>query len=109
VYEEWVDMAYMAGVIKIGGVAPLSRVVNDYYPAAYQGRRWDWVDPQKDGNANDMAIKNRTTSISQVIRDKGGDPETLFREIQRERQMMEELGITPEDVLQMQQEAPPDA
>lgn len=109
VYEEWVGMAYMAGVIKIGGVAPLSRVVTDYYPAAYQGRRWDWVDPQKDGNANDMAIKNRTTSVSQVIRDKGGDPETLFREIQRERQMMEELGITPEDVLQMQQEAPPDA
>lgn len=109
VYEQWVDMAYMSGAIKIGGVAPLSRVVTDYYPAAYQGRRWDWVDPQKDGNANDMAIRNRTTSVSQVIRDKGGDPETLFREIQRERQMMEQLGITPEDVLQMQQEAPPDA
>lgn len=108
VYETWITMAWAAGEIKIGGVAPLSRVVDDYLPAAYQGRRWDWVDPQKDGTANDMAIKNRTTSVSQIIRDKGHDPDAMFLEIAQERKRMEELGIKPEDVLQ-QPETPPDA
>lgn len=108
VYEDWVAAAWMNGQLRVGGVAPLSRPFTEYLPASYQARRWDWVDPAKDGQANDLAVKNRTTSISQIIRDKGGDPESLFREIKRERELLEELGILPEDTTP-QPEAPPDA
>lgn len=63
--------------------------------AHYQGRRWAWVDPQKDGNANKLAIDNRLKSRSQIMRESGDDPESVWREIQREEQIMEQLGIQP--------------
>lgn len=102
VYEEWISMAVMGGAIKLG-TRPLARPVSQYLPAAYQPKRWDWVDPQKDGTANDMAIANRTKSRGQIIRDSGGDPDTLWREIAREEQMLRELGIEPIEKMPQQQ------
>jgi len=63
--------------------------------AHYQGRRWAWVDPQKDGNANKLAIDNRLKSRSQIMRESGDDPESVWREIQHEEEIMRELGIQP--------------
>lgn len=92
VYEEWLATAYMMGEIKIGKI-PLSRPVDQYMPAKFQGRRWSWVDPQKDGEANKLAIEQRLKSRSQIIRDQGDDPETVWLEIQREDELMKSLGI----------------
>jgi len=103
IYEEWVTIAVMRKLIRIRGV-PLSKPVAEYYNAHYQARRWAWVDPQKDGMANQLAIANRTKSRSQVIREQGDDPETIFREIQAEIDLMEELGIAAEDVTDGQSE-----
>jgi lambda family phage portal protein len=102
VYEEWVTIAVMRRLITIRGV-PLNKPVSEYYSAHYQPRRWAWVDPQKDGTANSLAIANNLKSRSQVIREQGDDPETIFREIQAEKAMMEELGIAPEEVINGQE------
>jgi lambda family phage portal protein len=96
VYEDWITHCWMNGLIRIG-TRPLSRPLLDYFPADYQGRRWAWVDPQKDGMANQLAIQNRTKSRSRVIREEGGDPQSVWREIKRENEYMEELGIKPID------------
>lgn len=92
VYEEWLSMAYLMGEIKIGRF-PLARPLDQYMPAAFQGRRWAWVDPQKDGEANKLAIEQRLKSRSQIIREQGDDPETVFNEIQREEELLGKLGI----------------
>lgn len=92
VYEEWLVAAYMMGEIKIGRVA-LSRPIDQYMPAKYQARRWAWVDPQKDGEANKLAIDLRLKSRSQIIRDQGDDPETVWNEIQRDEELLAKLGI----------------
>ncbi len=92
VYEEWISNAVLREQIKIGK-APLRRPVNEYFPAKYQARRWSWVDPQKDMNANQSAIELGITSRSAVIRDRGDDPETVWREIQKEKEIMAKLGI----------------
>jgi capsid protein len=63
--------------------------------AHYQPRRWAWVDPQKDGAANKLAIDERLKSRSQVMREMGDDPESTWMEIQREEQLLEKLGIQP--------------
>lgn len=97
VYEEWITLQVMAQRIRIG-TRPLSKPVEEYYPAHYQARRWAWVDPAKDGMANQLAIDNFTRSRSAIIRDQGDDPETVFREINAERQMMESLGLTQNQV-----------
>lgn len=99
VYEEWLYYAVLRGAITIGG-RPLSRPLEDYLSAHYQGRRWAWVDPQKDGNANKLAIDNRLKSRSQIMREQGDDPESVWREIQRDDQIMAALGIQPIDPAQ---------
>lgn len=96
VYEEWLLMAYTMGAIKIGQM-PLSRPVDQYMAHSYQPRRWAWVDPQKDGAANELAIKLRLKSRSQIIREQGDDPETVFAEIQRENNVLRSMGITAEE------------
>jgi len=79
VFEQWVLAAWTKNVIKVGRV-PLYRPPREYYPAHYQPRRWAWVDPQKDGAANKLALDNRLVSPSQLIREQGGDPETVWRQ-----------------------------
>lgn len=97
VYEEWVTIQVLAGRLRIGTV-PFGKPYAEYLPAHYQARRWAWVDPVKDGAANQMAIENRTRSRSQIIRDQGDDPENMFREIQAEQELMQSLGISPQTV-----------
>jgi lambda family phage portal protein len=92
VYEEWLLAAYTMGAIKIGRF-PLNRPIEQYMPHSFQPRRWAWVDPQKDGAANELAINLNLKSRSQIIREQGDDPESVFREIQREREMLEKMGI----------------
>lgn len=96
VYEDWVTLAVGREAIKIGTI-PLSRNPDDYKVVHYQPRRWAWVDPQKDGAANQMAIDYRLKSRSQIMREQGDDPESTWREIQRDEQLMEQLGIQPID------------
>lgn len=94
VYDDWLTFAHTRKAIKVGRF-PLSRDLNDYKFAHYQPRRWAWVDPQKDGAANKLAIDERLKSRSQIMREQGDDPESVWREIQRDEQMMEQLGIAP--------------
>jgi len=95
VYEEWIQLAYTKNAIKIGTTA-LTRPIDDYLAAKYQPRRWAWVDPQKDGAANQLALDYKLKSHSQIMREQGDDPETVWREIQRDKQIMEQLGIAPQ-------------
>lgn len=94
VFDEWVNFSVAKGVIKIG-LRPLSRPVEDYRSAHYQPRRWAWVDPQKDGAANQLAIESRLKSRSQIMREQGDDPDSVWREIARDEEKMAELGIQP--------------
>ena len=93
-YERWLVNAVMRSAITIG-TRPLARPVDEYLAAHYQGRRWAWVDPQKDGVANQLAIENRTKSRSQIMRDQGDDPESVWREIERENLFLKDKGIMP--------------
>lgn len=95
VYEDVITFGGVNGKIQVNG-RPRGRPLVDYLSANYQARRWAWVDPQKDGNANQMAIQASTRSRSQIIREQGADPETVFREIQAERELMLGLGLNPD-------------
>lgn len=90
VFKEWLSQAVPKGAIKIGR-APLRRPVDEYYPAHYQGRRWTWVDPQKEMKANADAIDNKLRSRSSIIRDMGEDPETVWREIAAENKLINDM------------------
>ena len=97
VISRFIVRAIMNQAILIGNV-PLSRPIDSYLNFKYQGRRWAWVDPQKDGSSNDMAIKNRTKSTGDVMREQGNiDPLSTWQEISNEKKIMRDLDILPNE------------
>lgn len=93
VFDSWFDMARVSNSILIDG-RPLRRPDSSFYKQVqWRPRRWSWVDPLKDMKANIAAINQGLRSRSDVIRESGADPEEVWREIQREKVRMEELGI----------------
>ena len=58
---------------------------------------WEYIDPVKEANGNKIAIGTRTKSISQCIRETGGEPAEVFAEIAADRKKLKELGISWED------------
>lgn len=95
VFEGWLRCALLAQVIRVKGHPLKVSRVNDFLLARYQGRRWSWVDPQKDVKASRESHGGLMRSVSGTIRDQGGDPDEVFAEIKEERERWEELGITP--------------
>lgn len=70
---------------------------------------WFWdgqehVDPQKEANAQSVRLQSRTTSLASEYAKQGKDWETELRQIAREKELMEELGIAPEEIKQNEQE-----
>ncbi|PID44093.1 MAG: phage portal protein [Proteobacteria bacterium] len=96
--ERWIIEQYQRSTITIKG-RPLSRKLQNYLPHRWQGRRWEWVDPLKDMNAKLIEYKMGVTSISQIIRERGRDPEEIWREREKEDKRMKELGIEPGQML----------
>ena len=94
VFERWLKSSLLHGAIKLPrGLALKSSNISRYRAHSFQGRRWAWVDPQKDMKANELAIQNGLRSRSAIIRETGEDPEQVWREIERENKILEKLGI----------------
>ena len=97
VYETWLVSALLSDAIHTATGGTLSVLsAEKYRRVAWQPRRWQWVDPAKDMAANQTAINERLRSRSDVIREMGRDPEEVWREIERENDLLAQLGITPQ-------------
>jgi len=88
---EWLSHAFLAGQL---GTLPVSKF-DKYDCFAWQGRRWPWVDPYKDMQAKVLELDNDLTSPSQVMRELGRDPETVWREIEKDRLRIAKLPKRP--------------
>lgn len=54
---------------------------------------WEYIDPYKEAMGNQVALKSRTKSISQCIREVGGEPDEVFEEIAADRKKLTALGV----------------
>lgn len=92
VYSRWLwhTLSYTAHL----GPLPIDRY-DKYNAPVFQGRRWDWVDPEKDVNAQIIAIDKGLKSYSQVIREMGRDPTEVWLELAADKKAMQEAGINP--------------
>lgn len=96
VYRAWLDAALIRRALVDPRGRPLDAGrVREFRRVYWQPRRWQWVDPQKEATAAEKEIAMRVRSISSVIRERGEDPEDVWREILAEREMLAEMGITP--------------
>jgi lambda family phage portal protein len=63
---------------------------------------WFWdghehVDPSKEATAQEKRLANNTTSLASEYAKQGKDWETELRQIAKEKELMKELGITPNE------------
>jgi lambda family phage portal protein len=88
VFETWLEWSLMAGAIKLpnGSALPVSKFAK-FNAASWKPRRWPWVDPLKDVQADTLAIKHRLKSRRQVIAEAGGDLEEVDSEIDEDPQL----------------------
>lgn len=93
IYEFWLESSLIRGAIQVSGRALSIREFDRLRPATWQARRWAWVDPKKDMEANRLAYEMGATSLTAIIRDTGRDPEEVWRERQREAEAMAGYGV----------------
>jgi lambda family phage portal protein len=74
----------------------------DPYKHRIQWPAWPWLDLEKEMKGQILACLGLSSkSVSEVIRERGGEPAEVFDEIARERQTMEEMNILPPDLAQL--------
>ena len=100
VYRDWLKFALTRQVITVMGKPLKDTRFDKYTQIAWQPRRWQWVDPQKEMNAHDLAIRLKVRSPQQVIREQGGDPETVLDEWSQWDQMLKDRNLTMEPATQ---------
>jgi lambda family phage portal protein len=93
VYKNWLTMAVMRGEIKINGTIPLSRPIEDYMGVKYQPKRWAWVDPLKDMQANNLAVELGVRSPLDVIKEEGRDPEKVLAGYKKYIDLVKSFGL----------------
>ena len=57
-------------------------------------RGWDWVDPEKDANANLLALTAGLKTRGEICAERGRDFEQVLLDLAEERRLVEELGLS---------------
>ena len=81
-------------------------LISDYLPLNWRTIRnyphqWFWdgtehVDPAKEAKAQEIRLANHTTTLADEYAKQGKDWEVELRQCSREKQLMDELGISPQ-------------
>lgn len=101
VHSEWLKIQLLRGAIRNKqGVPYAATKLREFKGVAWQGRRWTWIDPQNDVNAELASIRGGLKAIGRSIREQGNDPLQTFREIADDIQQMKDAGI-PDDYIKL--------
>jgi lambda family phage portal protein len=90
VFAAWLEASLTNQSITL----PLSKF-DKFNSPEFIGRRWAWVDPLKDANANKILIEERLTTRTRLAKELGLDYEELLEEIKTEQETEKEIGISP--------------
>lgn len=94
VFTDWLRMALLKGAITFSNGSPLPAArLDKFNRPLWQGRRWQWVDPAKDIEANIAAIDAGLKSRREVIAEQGRDIDDVWLQLQAEQKRAGELGI----------------
>jgi lambda family phage portal protein len=88
IFEAWLETNILNGTLNL----PVAKL-DKFNSPDWKPRRWAWVDPEKDINAQIKAVDNHFKSRRQVISEGGGDIEDVLRDIKRDEDLAEEVGL----------------
>lgn len=94
VFESWLSWCLALGLLRgsTGKVLPADRF--EYFnQAKFKARRWPWVDPLKDMQANVLAVEQGFDSRRRIIAEQGKDIEDVFQEQSEDAKLAEEYGL----------------
>lgn len=91
VWDRFVRLAILSGALE----APDFAAHPERYRAKWVSPGWDWVDPQKDLQAEILAIDAGIKSRQQVIAERGRDPEQVDAEIAADAMRKARAGASP--------------
>lgn len=89
VWDGFVNAAIVSGQV----VLPPNVDKTTLYDCTHTGPAMPWVDPEKEVNARVLAMQWKLTSRSRVIRESGRQPDQINREILRDEDEAQRLGI----------------
>jgi lambda family phage portal protein len=94
VWNRWFDEAVLAGQLPI---SPADYAANrrQFRRVEWIAPKWDWIDPLKDIEAEQLAVQNHFKPRSSVIKAMGLDPETVDMQIAQDMEREKRLGIPP--------------
>lgn len=98
-YQSALKPALLMGLVTNGPVRLRPERIAKYCNVFWQGRRWSWVDPQKDIRAEIEAKDNLLASPSEIIRKQGRDPETVWRTFAADIEAMQAAGVPEEFIM----------
>lgn len=97
-FQNFLYMALLTGVPDANGTPtirlPLAKI-DKYNKPKFRGRRWAWVDPMSEVQANALAIANKLTSRTRVVEDSDSeeDFETILFQLAEEEMMLSDFGM----------------
>lgn len=93
-YEEWLSFALLHQAITTpGGAALPSSKFDKFREHVWQARRWSWVDPLRDVEANIAAVGFGLKTRRDVISEGGADVEDVFEQLSREQALAAGYGL----------------
>jgi lambda family phage portal protein len=94
IFHEWLNLALTANALTFPAGAALPVMKFDkFYPHSFTGRRWQWVDPDKDGKSNERAVSFGWKTNEQVAAEQGFDFWDNIEAIALERQWATGHGV----------------
>jgi lambda family phage portal protein len=98
VYEEWLAGALLAGAITFDGsgkALPADKFDKFKQASRFQGRRWSWVDPLKEADANEKQLNNKLTSRTRLAAEQGDEFDDILDELEQEEAAIKAAGLQP--------------
>lgn len=89
IFSAWLEQAILTGRVNL----PFAKF-STWNKPVFKGRRWPWVDPQKDITAKIEAINNGLESKTSVLEESGQDIEDVYETIAEENQLAAEYGLS---------------
>jgi lambda family phage portal protein len=96
IYEEWLAGALLSGAITFdisGKALPADKLQKFAQASRFQGRRWSWVDPLKEADANEKQLTNKLTSRTRLAAEQGEEFDDILDELAQEQAMIDASGL----------------
>ncbi|MBP8788745.1 MAG: phage portal protein [Candidatus Accumulibacter sp.] len=97
-YEEWLAINLLTGNITFqmsGKAIPAERFEKFRNASRFQGRRWTWVDPKKEADANAVLLETGLTSRTRLAAEQGEEFDDILDELAAEQAAMKAAGLMP--------------